>query len=79
MITENLEDKNPKDSNGFTPLHHAALNGHLDICKLIMEQVENQNPGNVYGDTPFHWAAGNNQLDVCKLFFAYSRGEESPR
>ena len=28
----------------FTPLHMAALNGHLAVYKLIMENVEDKNP-----------------------------------
>ena len=32
-----LADKNPMMNSGWTPLHSAAKNGHLEICKLIME------------------------------------------
>ena len=42
LIMENIEDKIPKDKNGWTPLHYAASasNSHMAICQLIMENVE---------------------------------------
>ena len=30
-MAENL-DKNPKTKAGFSPLHAAAQNGHLEVC-----------------------------------------------
>ena len=30
-IVENIEDKSPSDANCKTPLHTAALNGHLNV------------------------------------------------
>ena len=31
----NVQNKNPQDANGMTPLHLAVDNGHHNICKLI--------------------------------------------
>ena len=45
-IFERAEDKNPKDNFGFTPLHLAAENGHLELCQLIIENVQDKNPKN---------------------------------
>jgi ankyrin repeat protein len=67
FIIENVQDKNPADIDGNTPLHFAAISGNLDICKMIMENVQNRNPGNDNGDTPLHHAANRGHLDVCKL------------
>ena len=33
---ENIDDKNPKNVCGRTPLHYAADNGHGIVCKLII-------------------------------------------
>ena len=40
MIIECVDNKNPKDEYGETPLHEAADNGHYEICKLIIENLE---------------------------------------
>ena len=32
-MVDNCKIKNPKSSSGFTPLHAAASNGHLEIVK----------------------------------------------
>ena len=35
MISELVEDKNPVDKKGFTPLFVACHNGHIEICRYI--------------------------------------------
>ena len=45
-ICGHLEDKNPKDSNGFTPLHLAAANGHLEVVKHLTQFVDDLHPKN---------------------------------
>ena len=52
--------------SGVTPLHLAASDGHLEVCKLIMEKLTDKNPGTAHEQTPFHWAARSGQLAVCK-------------
>ena len=35
-----FEEKNPRDKNeGDTPLHLAAMNGHYNLCQLILKYV----------------------------------------
>ena len=40
QIIEKLHVKNPADINDITPLHVAAMKGHLEICHLILENLE---------------------------------------
>ena len=39
IITENAKNKNPADQLGRTPIHYAAQNGRISICKFILENV----------------------------------------
>ena len=61
-----VDDKNPKDNNGETPLHYAAENGHLAVCQYIMEEVDDKNPKNNSGHTAFQLAAQNGHWLVCQ-------------
>jgi ankyrin repeat protein len=36
LLKANKHDLNLRDDNGRTPLHYAALKGHLDALKLII-------------------------------------------
>jgi ankyrin repeat protein len=50
-------DVNPICADGFTPLHIAAENGHLEICQLILRNMEKKmlkNPRNTSKTTPLH-------------------------
>ena len=55
---------------GFTPLHAAALNGHVEVCLFILERVENKNPAlRTNGKTPLHYAAIRGHEEVFKAIF----------
>ena len=41
---DNCKIKNPKSSSGFTPLHAAAANGHLEVVKLIFNKINLTGP-----------------------------------
>ena len=41
LILENVDDKNPKNNSGLTPLQFAARYNHLRIKKLI-EDAQNK-------------------------------------
>ena len=67
MIIENTEDIDPKNDFGWTPLHSAAENGHLEVCKLIIEKIEDKSPKSNFDKTPLHLAAKSGHFEVCKL------------
>ena len=57
--------KNPREERfGKTPLHNAAANGHVEICKLITENVVEKNPKDKYGSSPFHSAVTMGKSEV---------------
>ena len=43
--------------DGWTPIHFASLEGHLEIIKYIAEYLEDKNPATHDGVTPLHFAA----------------------
>ena len=68
LIMEKIENKNPADDIGWTPLHLAAFNGHLDLTKLIIEKIDYNNIiSNLDTLTPIHWAAYKGHSEVCKV------------
>ena len=71
FFINNIDDKNPKDDEGLTPLHIAAENGKFKVCQMILEAgIDNKNPKtseSISGVTPLHGAAENNHLSVCHL------------
>ena len=48
-----MEDQNPADIWGNTPLHRAARQGHFEICRIITQDVLEKDPMNKFGETPF--------------------------
>ena len=59
-----VQDKNPKDFDGWTPLHLAALSGHSSVCEAIMKNIFNKNPSNNEGYTPLHSAATSGHIET---------------
>ena len=50
-----------------------ALNGCLNICKLITEKTWNIMYSNIFGLTPLHFAANNGDLDIFKFIIGRVR------
>ena len=67
MILDRVEDKNPKDINGITPLHLAAKFGRADLFKAILDEVEDKNPKDKNGETPLHLATFNGHSQIAKM------------
>ena len=68
FFLKTYNDKNPKSKSGITPLHNAAREGHVQVCKLILEfGLKEKNPSEVDGKTPLHWAAENGHLETFKV------------
>ena len=59
-------DLNTKDSEGGTPLHHAAWNGHKEVAELLIEKGAVVNALGVNG-TPLDWAIFRNHTETTTL------------
>ena len=62
-----IQDKNPRDIHGYTPLHLSIERGHFNVCKLIIANIQDINPGKNDGVTPLHLAASEGRVDIYKL------------
>ena len=62
-----MEEKNLPDNLGNTPLHVAAKNGHLEVCRAVIGTLDDKNPRNNNGITPFTLAAQQGHLEICRL------------
>ena len=70
-----IEDKNPSNEWGNTPLHYAAQYGHLEICQLIIKSVNEKNPPNIMKFTPLHYAARFGKAIICELIMKNIRNK----
>ena len=70
VIMKEVIDRNPRDNHGQTPLHTAAKNGHLKVCKTIIKEADDKNPKDNRGMTPFHIAALMGHEKICKVFMS---------
>ena len=52
-----------------TPLHLAALNGHLSVVEYLVYKNADINAKNIYEETPLHYAAQNSHLCVVEYLF----------
>ena len=43
------------------------MEGHFNICQLIIENVAEINPSNKFGDTPLAYAVKKGHYEICKL------------
>ena len=63
---------NIKDRAGRTPLHLAALGGHIQCVKILLEAGANANvTDNKGGQTPLTLAANKGNIEVVKLLLKY--------
>ena len=56
-----------QDSDGSTPLHHAARRGHNEIVELLVLHEAQVNATNSDLSTPLHWAARKNNTGAIKM------------
>src|SRR5262249_47535470 len=57
------------DFGGYTPLHAAAADGHLDLVKLFLELGSDVNAEEDFGNrgTPLEYALKNDNLELMRL------------
>ena len=85
FVASQLENINPYDSSGLTPMHYAAKYNYTDIIKYYLESINmtDKNPGeisnNLYdGRTPLHAASENGYLEIVTLILPYLKDKNPP-
>ncbi|XP_034939821.1 ankyrin repeat and SAM domain-containing protein 1A-like [Chelonus insularis] len=67
---------NVQDASGYSALHHAALNGHRDVVKLLLQHEASTNVVDAKGSSPLHLAAWAGDAEIVKLLL--SQGPSVP-
>ncbi|CAH0746754.1 unnamed protein product [Diatraea saccharalis] len=62
---------NVQDDNGYTPLHHACLNGHKEIVRLLLSVDASPCVVDKKGATPLHLAAWKGDSKIVAMLLAH--------
>lgn len=62
---------NIQDSGGYSALHHACLNGHSDIVRLLLNNEASPNLPDSRGSSPLHLAAWAGHQDIVKMLLTH--------
>ncbi|XP_036674384.3 ankyrin repeat and SAM domain-containing protein 1A [Drosophila suzukii] len=62
---------NFQDSGGSSALHHACLNGHEDIVRLLLAHEASPNLPDSRGSSPLHLAAWAGETEIVRLLLTH--------
>ena len=71
LLLEHGADINHGNNAGYTALHWAAYEGHVDVVKLLLKHGADINRGNHNGTAALSLAAYSGQTDVVKLLLKH--------
>ncbi|XP_017124125.1 ankyrin repeat and sterile alpha motif domain-containing protein 1B isoform X1 [Drosophila elegans] len=69
---------NCQDMNGYTSLHHACLNGHGDIVRLLLAHHALLDVPDIRGSTPLFLAAWAGHQDIVKMLLMHTPTGANP-
>ncbi len=67
LLSGNPKLLNQKDQNGRTPLHNAALAGHLPVVQLLLQQNAGVDSVTPFGSSPLHYAVLSGKTQIASL------------
>ena len=74
IFIQTFEDVHAATNAGETPLHEAAICGHLKICEILVENLVDKTPAaDNSGWTPLHCAALHGHLEVCDFLMGITK------
>ncbi|KAH8241383.1 hypothetical protein KR032_011808 [Drosophila birchii] len=62
---------NVQDSGGYSALHHACLNGHEEIVRLLLAHEASPNLPDSRGSSPLHLAAWAGETEIVRLLLTH--------
>ncbi|XP_061932237.1 uncharacterized protein LOC107993750 isoform X4 [Apis cerana] len=68
---------NVQDASGYSALHHAALNGHKEVVKLLLQYEASTNVVDAKGSSPLHLAAWAGDAEIVRLIL--TQGPSVPK
>lgn len=89
-LVESILERNPKctdavDEDGYTPLHRACYNNHVDIANILLRYGADVNARTEYEWTPLHSAVKWSNAECAALLLqhgsdvnALSQGSQTP-
>uniref|UniRef100_A0A2K5JWU6 Uncharacterized protein n=1 Tax=Colobus angolensis palliatus TaxID=336983 RepID=A0A2K5JWU6_COLAP len=78
LLSEKVSHVNTRDEDEYTPLHHAAYSGHLDIVQELIAQGADAHAMTVDGWTPLHSALASFLLQHDADINAQTKGLLAP-
>ncbi|KAH0579595.1 hypothetical protein H2248_002446 [Termitomyces sp. 'cryptogamus'] len=72
LLEENADGNAAEDHHGKTPLHIAALHGHLDIAELLLNHNADVHARNSQVQTPLYLVAWFGHLNLVQYLFKHN-------
>ncbi|XP_013110501.2 ankyrin repeat and sterile alpha motif domain-containing protein 1B isoform X6 [Stomoxys calcitrans] len=69
---------NGQDMNGYTPLHHACLNGHVEIVRLLLANDAMTDVPDIRGSTPLYLASWAGHQEIVKMLLMHNMRPANP-
>ena len=71
-IIDHVIDSNPRDIMKRTPLHYAAMNGHLEIVILLIPVIcTDMNTEDELGETPISYATFRGHYNIARTIATF--------
>ncbi|XP_065354530.1 ankyrin repeat and sterile alpha motif domain-containing protein 1B [Calliphora vicina] len=69
---------NVQDSGGYSALHHACINGHTDIVKLLLAHEATPNLPDMRGSSALHLASWAGEEEIVKMLLTHPYRPANP-
>jgi ankyrin repeat protein len=70
LLASGCDPNAPDDKEGWTPLHWAVKNGHVEAARLLLDEGARVGAQYLQRYTPLHLAVADNRVDAVRLLLA---------